>query len=63
MNPLCLSVRPHDNSLQTQHFSLEFSHVNELKLSVKFEDEQNRISFFSCHEYHNQTNMGLWGKK
>ncbi len=59
-----LSVRRHDNSLQTQPIDLKLStHLNKLKSGAKFEDGQNRNKFISCHGYLIETKVGLWGKK
>ncbi len=68
MDPFCLSVRLsvrwHDNSLQTQPIDLKLStHLNKLKLGVKFEDGQNRNKFYSCHGYLIETNVGSMGQK
>jgi hypothetical protein len=61
---VCLSVRKHDNSLQTQRIDLKLStHFFEAKSGAKFEDGQNRAKYFQCHWYLIETNMlGLWGK-
>ncbi len=61
---VCLSVRKHDNSLQTQQIDLKLStHLNKLKLGAKFEDGQNRTKKFSCHWYLIETNVGSMGQK
>ncbi len=58
------SVRWHDNSLQTQHIDLKLStHLNKLKLGVKFEDGQNRNKKVSCHGYLILTKIGSMGQK
>ncbi len=66
MDPFCLSVRWHDNSLQTQPIDLKLStHLNEAKSGAKFEDGQNRNKKNSCHGRgtSSKPKLGLWGKK
>jgi hypothetical protein len=64
MDPFCLSVMQHDNSLQIQHIDLKLStHLNEAKSGAKFEDGQNRTKKISCHGYLIETNIGSMGQK
>jgi hypothetical protein len=59
MDPFCLSVMQHDNSLQIQHIDLKLStHLNEAKSG-----RQNRTKKFHVMGTSSKPMLGLWGKK